>query len=62
MRESFYLLNAPAAACTIAGGSTLRRLGGDQGAGHFSTVAASALQLGDRGSGPLSPEVSKGSL
>jgi hypothetical protein len=62
MRESFYLLNAPAAACTIAGGSTLRRLGEIKAPAIFRRVAASALQLGDRGSGPLSPEVSKGSL
>jgi hypothetical protein len=51
MRESFYLLNAPAAACTIAGGSTLRRLGGDQGAGHFSTGSGECSTAGRSGVG-----------
>ena len=51
MRESFYLLNAPAAACTIAGGSALRRLGGDQGAGHFSTGSGECSTAGRSGVG-----------
>ena len=62
MRESFYLLNGPAAGCTIAGGSALRAAWGDQGADHFSTGSGDCSTAGRRGSGPLSPEASKGWL
>src|ERR1700733_3593655 len=55
MRESFYLLNGPAAGCTIAGGSALRAAWGGQGADHFSEGSGDCSTAWRRGAGALWP-------